>query len=163
MDRYTLIKLQEKDIPWLMEMELIEGPKLKGGTGIFLSSLSEEEWLDRINTYEYAFGMWDSVEECWFGYSINCRIENNIWIRQMLVIPEYRKTSKDNWGGEHKRPVPLFLQWAKEMGGYCLIGAKLNNAIVRGAAEGKNNFEEVCVLNDKNADGTDNIILKGAL
>jgi len=157
MDRYTLKELTNDDIPWLMEMEV------NHGGGIFLEPLTEKEWEQRIRTYEYTYGMWDNEKECFFGYTINCRIENNIWVRQIMVQPEYRKTSHENWGGEFKRPIPYLLLKAAEMGGYCMIGIKEDNTSARGAAEGRLGFDEVAYLNNFYQDGFDMVLVQKKL
>lgn len=110
--QYTYVPITEKEIPLMMLFEQEEH-------AIFLKPKSADEWKECINTFDYPMYYFDKKKEVIFGYHLATRIENDIWIRQMFITPEYRVSAAAF--GEENRPTPMFKKYAKKHGGRCVF------------------------------------------
>ena len=142
MARYFIRKILDRDIDTLIRYEQREAR----GTDITLSAKNREQWQHCIDTYEYPIAMVDSETDLLWGWLLACQVENNIWIRQIFVLKEYRaslvadnperSTFAEGFGAELdtdeskiKRPFPYIMAEAERLGGYAISPIAADNHV----------------------------------
>ncbi len=142
MARYFIRKLEHSDIDKLIRYEQREAR----GTDITLSAKNVDQWKQCIDTYEYPIAMVDSETDLLWGWLLACQVENNIWIRQIFILKEYRAslvadypdrtTYNEGFGitvhderAKVERPLPYIMAEAERLGGYAISPIAADNHV----------------------------------